>query len=273
MKETDSTETATGQAEINPEDSADRRPIWQKILLGLAAGGGGGLIGVGGGVVLVPVLTYWGLTQRRAQGTSLVVIAVIAPLAIVGYFLNGNMDFGFAIPLAIGGALGSLAGSNLAQRFPNRLLARMFGGFLVLVAFRMLFIQFGANTDGHELAWLEWVEVGLFGVLAGFVAGFFGVGGGVVFVPTGVLLGGLEQVIAQGSSFVAIFPTSALAARAYSLKGEIDWRMAGWLIPSALVGVLIGAYGADLISGNYLRYTFACYLLYTGLRRMLSNKR
>ncbi len=251
-------------------ESRHVRPAWQSLLLGLAAGGAGALIGVGGGVVMVPILTMWGISQRRAQGSSLVVIAAISPLAIFSYFRLGNIDFGFAVPLAIGGVLGSWIGSNVVQVCPNRLLARIFGAFLILVALTMLFVEFGDRPEEHTLLLWEFVEAGLLGILAGFVAGLFGVGGGVVFVPTGVLLAGLEQVTAQGSSFTAILPTSLRGVRAYQRKKEIEWQMVKWIIPGALLGVIVGAFGADLTSGNYLRYLFACYLLYTGVRRVFA---
>lgn len=259
----------TSQTEDSIRHGYRPRPWWQIILLGLAAGSAGGLIGVGGGIVMVPVLTLWGLGQKRAQGTSLAVIVAIVPVAIASYYLLGNIDFRFALPLALGGAVGGWFGSHLAQRFSNQVLSRFFGAFLVLVALRMLFMTgLAAGEAECDLMALELLKAGLLGLLAGAVAGFFGVGGGIVFVPTGVLLAGLAQAVAQGSSFTAMLPTTLAGTLAYKEKREIAWELVWWLIPAALVGVAIGSYCADIVPGPQLRVVFACFLLYTGARRV-----
>ena len=248
-------------------------PWWQVVLLGLASGSAGGLIGVGGGIVMVPVLTLWGMGQKRAQGTSLAVIVAIVPLAVASYYVLGNVDFRFALPLALGGAIGGWLGSHLAQRFSNRALGRFFGAFLVLVALRMLFIsKLAPGQTEWQLTACGLLEAGLFGLLAGAVAGFFGVGGGIVFVPTGVLLAGLTQAVSQGSSFTAMLPTALAGTLAYKEKHEIAWDLLRWLVPSAWIGVMLGSFGADVIPGPQLRVVFACFLLYTGARRVLGKR-
>ncbi|HEX9744176.1 MAG TPA: sulfite exporter TauE/SafE family protein, partial [bacterium] len=118
-----------------------------------------------------------------------------------------------------------------------------------------------------------YLESGGMGLLAGLFAGFFGVGGGVVFVPTGVLLGGLPQHIAQGSSFTAILPTTIMGAIVYWKNGEISRKLLKWLIPGALVGAAAGSYIAALIPSNWLRIIFAIYLLYTGAGSFLPATR
>jgi len=249
------------------------RPCWQVILLGLAAGAGGGLLGVGGGIIMIPIMTMWGSTQKTAQGTSLVVIAAIAPLAILTYALLGNVDFRFAVPLAIGGLIGGEIGARIALRFSNKALGRAFSILLILVALRMLLYKLPVETEVRELLLSGLVEAGLLGIPAGLAAGFFGVGGGIVFVPIGVLLAGLSQVVAQGSSYVAILPTSILCANRYRLEGEVAWDLVRWLVPGALVGVVIGANWADILPAKQLQIVFALYLLYTGISRLLNDAR
>ncbi len=281
-----STSMVIENAQTSLQDSCStiHRPCWQVLILGLLTGVGGSLIGVGGGIIMVPVLTLWGLTQKRAQGTSLVVIVALVPVAIVTYAVNGNIDFNFAIPLAVGGVIGSVLGSNLALRFSNKVLARLFGAFLVFIALRLFYqIVLGlmglASADyngGIEFtsAW-EYVQSGLLGALAGMAAGFFGVGGGVVFVPTGHLLAGLTQTIAQGSSLTAMLPTASVASMNYHRNNKIDWSLAKWMIPGAWCGAIIGSLGADILGnirdGSILTAIFAGFLLYTGLRRIISN--
>jgi len=221
---------------------------------------------------MVPIMTMWGYTQKTSQGTSLAVIASIAPLSIALYAVLGNVDFSFAIPLARGGLIGGEIGSRIACRCSNRLLTNAFSVLLILVALRMLFLDLPEHVDVGHLTLLGFAEAGLMGILAGLAAGFFGVGGGIVFVPIGVLFAGLTQVVAQGSSWTAILPTSLISAYAYHREREIAWRLLKWLILGALVGVVIGAIGADYLPGRVLRVIFALYLLYTGITRLVKNE-
>jgi sulfite exporter TauE/SafE len=226
---------------------------------------------------MVPILTIWGLTQKRAQGTSLVVIITLIPVAIITYAMHGNIDFHFAIPLAIGGVIGGVTGSNLALRFSNRLLARLFGAFLIIIALRLIFMH--TPSDICEVAslrtWWDYTETGLFGMLAGLTAGFFGVGGGVVFVPTGVIFAGLQQCIAQGSSLTAILPTTLVATLNYQREHEIEWSLVKWMAPGAIIGAVAGAVGADVLAhirnGRILTILFSLFLLFTGIRRLIRS--
>lgn len=247
---------------------------WQALILGLAAGAGGSLIGVGGGIVMVPFLTIWGMEQKRAQGTSLAVITALVPVAIITYYFLGNINFSFALPLATGGAIGGLTGAIFCQRFSNRILARLFGIFLLLIALKMIFMPPLAEIQAVSLADnLQYLKSGLFGLLAGLFAGFFGVGGGVVFVPTGVILAGLPQVVAQGSSFTAMLPTSLAGSIAYRNKRSIDWGLVKWMVPGAWMGSIMGSYGAGLIPGRTLQLIFAVFLFYTGIIRIIVMNR
>lgn len=247
---------------------------WQALILGLAAGAGGSLIGVGGGIIMVPFLTIWGMGQKRAQGTSLAVITALVPVAIITYYFLGNINFSFALPLATGGAIGGLTGAIFCQRFSNRILARLFGIFLLLIALKMIFMPPLAEIQAVSLADnLQYLKSGLFGLLAGLFAGFFGVGGGVVFVPTGVILAGLPQVVAQGSSFTAMLPTSLAGSIAYRNKRSIDWGLVKWMVPGAWMGSIMGSYGAGLIPGRTLQLIFAVFLFYTGIIRIIVMNR
>lgn len=120
---------------------SDERPGVHPILLGFigaAAGILSGLLGVGGGVIMVPALVVTGFTQHRAQTTSL---AAIVPIAIVGAILFGqaaNVDVPAAIALAIGSLAGVRAGALLMHRLSEVVLTRVFAVFLIGVAITML---------------------------------------------------------------------------------------------------------------------------------------
>lgn len=120
---------------------ADEGPRTQPLLLaaiGAAAGVLSGLLGVGGGIVMVPALVMAGLTQHLAQTTSL---AAIVPIAVVGAVVFGqaaNVDVGAAVVLAVGSVVGVRIGALLMHRLSEVLLARIFAVFLIVVAVTML---------------------------------------------------------------------------------------------------------------------------------------
>ncbi|HEX6971597.1 MAG TPA: sulfite exporter TauE/SafE family protein [Limnochordia bacterium] len=108
-------------------------------LLGLAAGSLGGLLGVGGGVIIVPALTYLlHVPIHIAVGTSL---AVIIPTAITGsltHFTKGNVDLRAAVLVAAGSIVGAYAGATLAEYLPAVIIKRLFGVLLAVMAIRLL---------------------------------------------------------------------------------------------------------------------------------------
>ena len=109
------------------------------ILVGLAAGALGAMLGVGGGIIYVPALaTLFSVAQHEAQGTSL---AVILPTALIAAYVHsraGRVDWRTALLLGTGGIFGGVLGANTALALDAPLLKRMFAIFLVLSALRML---------------------------------------------------------------------------------------------------------------------------------------
>jgi len=109
------------------------------VLIGLAAGFFSALFGVGGGVVIVPLLVL-GLRfpQRSATGTSLAAILVVALAGAVAYGVRGEVHWGHAALVGLPAALGAIGGATLQQRLPLRALAFAFAGLLVVVGITLL---------------------------------------------------------------------------------------------------------------------------------------
>lgn len=110
------------------------------VILGLVAGTFSGLIGIGGGVIIVPALVYlFSFTQHRAEGTTLaLLIPPIGILAALPYFRQGNVDVRAAAWICLGFVFGGLAGGYLANGLSNVALQRIFGAVLLLISLRML---------------------------------------------------------------------------------------------------------------------------------------
>lgn len=107
-------------------------------LIGLAAGLGSGLLGVGGGIIMVPLLTAAvGLTQHQAHATSLAAIIPIAAVGVTAYAIAGEVDYGLAALIAGGSLLGVPLGAWIMARIEEGTLMAMFGVLMVLVSLRL----------------------------------------------------------------------------------------------------------------------------------------
>jgi uncharacterized protein len=113
------------------------------ILLGLLAGILSGLVGVGGGVFLSPALVIWfGMSQHQAQGTTLaLLVPPIGILAAWTYYQQGYVDVKVAAFICIGFVIGGFLGANLAVGIPNAILEKIFGGVIMAIALKMIFIN------------------------------------------------------------------------------------------------------------------------------------
>lgn len=114
--------------------------LWA-LLIGLFAGVGSGLFGIGGGIIIVPALILcYGMTQQTAQGTSLV--ALLMPVGILGvmnYYQKGMIDLTKGGLIAMGVLAGAYFGSKIAVGVDPVVMRRMFAGFLVVVAAYIFF--------------------------------------------------------------------------------------------------------------------------------------
>lgn len=111
------------------------------IITGLIAGFVGGTLGIGGGIIMVPVMVFFlGMTQHEAQGTSLAtMLAPIGILAVLTYSREGQVNYRYAIILAATFILGSWLGSKVTVTLPDKLLKQIFGALMLLVGMKMIF--------------------------------------------------------------------------------------------------------------------------------------
>ncbi|MDD5669414.1 MAG: sulfite exporter TauE/SafE family protein [Candidatus Omnitrophica bacterium] len=108
--------------------------------LGVIAGIFGGMFGIGGGTILIPVMVFmFGLTQHQAQGTTLA--AMIPPIGLLAawrYWQAGNVNVPMAAFICIGFFAGGLIGANFVQNMPDPILKKIFGVFLLFVSVQMI---------------------------------------------------------------------------------------------------------------------------------------
>ena len=121
----------------------DTQTIIIIVLTGIAAGILGGLVGVGGGIIIVPALVYFvGFSQHSAQGTSLgLIMFPVGILGVLQYYKSGHVDFKVVGILAIGFLIGSFFGSKLALSLPQETVKKIFAVLMIIIAIKMLFLD------------------------------------------------------------------------------------------------------------------------------------
>lgn len=113
------------------------------ILIGVMAGVLSGVVGVGGGIIMVPALVYFlGMSQHGAQGTSLaVMLPPIGILACYNYFKTGNLDWRYAAVIAVAFVLGGYFGSKIAITIDEKMLKKIFGSVMLIAALKLIFTK------------------------------------------------------------------------------------------------------------------------------------
>ena len=250
------------------------------LLLGLAVGVLVGLLGIGGGVLLVPALVYLlGFDQHVAQGTSLLILLPPVGLgALRVYWKQGHVELRAGILSALGMLAGGYLGSLIAIPMQSRHLKGFFGGFLMLAAL-LLWRKGTRQTDvsgsGADVSSQESLGrsagILLVATICGTASGVFGIGGGVLLVPLLALFFGFSQHGAQGTSLIALIPpTGLLAFLAYTRAGYVSWKTGLLLVPGVFVGGVAGGIVARHIRPGPMRHIFASVMFLLGAWQILA---
>jgi uncharacterized membrane protein YfcA len=245
---------------LDDEAVTDRRI---DAAIGAIGGLAGGLLGVGGGFVMVPLQVIWARrSQHQATGTSLAAILPIAVVAAATYYFGRSSpqtDLTVAFFLAVGGTAGAFGGSLAARRMSDHTLKVIVAVLLVAVGLKEVYdAAIGAaphlvTTTVRTLSPTDYALVAAGGGGVGVVSGITGVGGGILVVPFLGLGFGIGQRVAQGTSLVAILPTAAIGALTHHRSGDVDVRAALWMglagVPTALAGAALALWLPQRILG------------------------
>ena len=269
--------------------------LWM-IAGGAAAGVFGSLLGLGGGILIVPLLTLgFGLPLREAVGVSLVSVMMTSSAA-AGVFLErhvANLRLGMTLELFT--ATGALVGGSIAFLLDEQLLSLLFAALLTYVAItmfragsreedmsvepadlvaettsgrrsrQMVLDQLGG--DGYEVRNLRLGVVGALG--AGVVSALLGIGGGIIKVPLMHLAMGVPLRVATATSNLMIGITAAASAVIYVIHGGIDPFVAGPTGIGVFVGATAGSRLGHRVDLRLLRLLFVVVLGYTAFQMLL----
>lgn len=243
------------------------RSIIVLIVVGMLVGVLSGTFGIGGGTVIVPALVWLGLSQRNAAATSTLAIVPTSISGVISYATGGHVDWLAAALLFCGMFIGGQIGSWLLSRLPELVLRWIFVAFLVFVVINQ--VSFVPSRD-HQIAMsvTTGICLALLGVIIGTLAGLLGIGGGALAVPSLSMLFGASDLIARGTSLLAMFPNS-ITTSAANLKRRLAHVKTALIIGLvAAVTAPFGTWIAGAVSPRVGSILFACYLCVLLVRSM-----
>jgi uncharacterized protein len=245
------------------------------ILSGGAVGFSLGLIGGGGSILAVPLLLYVvGIADPHvAIGTSAVAVSVNAFANLAIHWRAGTVHWPCALIFGSAGAVGAAVGSTLGKLVDGEKLIVLFALVMIAAGIALLRPNHSAGQPCARIDSRIAFRLATLGIAAGFIAGFFGIGGGFLVVPGIVLGSGIPILNAIGSSLFSVGVFSMTTAVNYQLSGFVVWPVAAEFIAGGVLGGFFGMKAAVKLAPkrDTLRYLFcgtvfaaACYMLVRG---------
>lgn len=212
------------------------------IVVGLSAGTLGSMLGVGGGMIMVPALTFLNLPPTQAASTSLIAVMSTSVSSTIEYSRQKRIDYALGLEMAASAIPGGVLGAILSGYLQEDSFKLYFGILLILTGLYILYknsVLKDHRAKRRSLPLQLAVFAASFG--AGVISSLFGVGGGIVFVPAMLLVLGLTMHRAAPTSQLTLMMTAIAGVFTHSVLGHPDYLHAVALSAGAFVGAQIGA--------------------------------
>jgi len=237
------------------------------IVLGLFAGAVGALTGIGGGLIITPVLTLvFGVPIHQAIGTSLCCVIATSSGAAASYVEHHLSNIRLGMTLELATTIGAVSGALVAGILQREALAILFAVLLTYAGGAMVRRSFGAETsdpDGVASYTVRRLPWGLLGSgVAGIVSGMLGVGGGVIKVPLMYLTMGIPFKVATATSNFMIGVTAAASAFIYYSRGDVRLLVTAPTAIGVFVGASLGTHLMRRAPSRWLALLFSSIVFY-----------
>jgi len=244
---------------------------------GLVIGTLSSLLGVGGGIFIVPLLTLAGLvgTVQEAAATSLAAITFTSLSATFAYTRRRAVDVRAGLSLVPTSLLGSWAGARLTSLIDSRWLAIAFAALLLYPIVMMLLGKTTSDLgerNAERAKGIRSLAIGAaIGLVAGLGSGLLGIGSGTIMVPSLALFLGLDILPAIATSLFVMVPSSAFGAVTHFFQGNVHLELALPLVVGSVIGAQLGPFLGERIPRRRLRQLFGLLLLYAAVNMVLKS--
>lgn len=264
------------------------------FLMSIVAGIFGAILGLGGGVIIIPFLTLvQGVPIKIAIAASIVAVVATSTASAASYVEKRIANVRLGMLLETSTTSGALIGALIATSVPAPTLTLIFGIALIYAAFAMLRApqdsrvgfnignqpqdRFRLASSYYDLSLTQSVEYAprrikggiLASLFAGWFSGMLGVGGGLIKVPVMNSLMKVPTKVATATSNFMIGITAATGAAVYFLRGFVNAEIVAPVALGVLLGAVLGSKISPRIRSVYIHYTFVIVLVYTAIRMIL----
>ncbi|WP_349728788.1 sulfite exporter TauE/SafE family protein [Peribacillus frigoritolerans] len=266
--------------------------VWLVLVgIGLLAGAIGALVGLGGGIIIVPSLLYLGtstniideLTPQVAVGISTVIMIFTGLSSTLSYLKHKVVDYKAGLIFFIGSAPGGIIGAYVNKNLNAEAFSLYFGIFMVFMAIVLLvknrlkpmlfkpgkgkIVKTYKTENGHSFSYgYHPLLAVLISFVVGFCSGLFGIGGGALMVPVMMLLFFFPPHMAVATSMFMVFLSSITNSITHISLGNVNWPYAFALIPGAWFGAKLGAFINTRLKSGTLENMLKIVLIIIGLR-------
>ncbi|MCP3760842.1 sulfite exporter TauE/SafE family protein [Domibacillus sp. A3M-37] len=260
---------------------------WVMLLgIGLLAAAIGALVGLGGGIIIVPALLFLGgtvllnpVSPQVAVGTSSVILIVTGLSSTLAYMKQKKVDYKLGFILFIGSAPGSILGAWANKGLSIDQFSLYFGLFMVFMSFVLMLKNrakpvFGSrgitrtftDNEGAHTYSIEPITGTIASFIVGFFGGLFGIGGGSLMVPAMIMLFAVPPHVAVATSMLLIFLSACVSSVTHVALGNVDWIYAAALVPGAWFGAKLGAWLNAQIASKTVVLLLRLVLILVGVR-------
>ncbi|MGC9049726.1 sulfite exporter TauE/SafE family protein [Pyrobaculum sp.] len=235
---------------------------WVAVLAGFLGGFLGPLIGVGGGVVIVPMLNLSGVEFQTAVAASLFSIVVTSLTSIYNY--RRSIDTSLLLRYMAFSVVAAVTSAFISVKFSGNWVKLVYGVYLIIIGVVLLLNK----RPSRPAPWLGYMLV----FIGGFVSSLFGVGGGTIFVPALILVSGMEAKIAAAMSMGVIFPTVLASTLTYAWLGVLELGLAVFIALGSFAGSFLASrYVMPRLGSSSVKRLFVGYVFAVGVYYLWSN--
>jgi len=230
------------------------------VLLGFAAGILGSMIGLGGGIIMVPVLTFLGFSPTAAASNSLFAALSNSIASTITYSRQKRIEYSLGLKLGLLAIPGTVLGAVISTDVTPEIFKMLFG-LVLIVSAAYIFLRKKFETSEKTISNQMIVFAVGASFFAGIISSFFGIGGGIVFVPLMVVGMGMAMKKAAPTSQLILLFVSLSGVISHSILGHPDFTQAGFLAIGSFIGGLVGARLSLDIKERYLQILVSVVIL------------
>jgi uncharacterized protein len=240
------------------------------LIIGLMAGILGSMIGVGGGIIISPALTFLGLTPPQVASTSLFAVSSTSVSSTIASARSNKIQYMLGIKMAVLSIPGAIIGSYLSTSIDPGYFKVLLAIILIATGIYLMLRKSIINGSSFSLESF-WVKVLFFSAtfVAGIMSSLFGIGGGVIFVPLLIMIIGLTMHLAAPTSQFVLMITSIVGLTAHIILGNPVYLPAILLSVGAFGGAQIGSRLSSRLSEQKLRFLLGITFVGIALRLVL----